>query len=131
MLDELVSLEEQIFQALELPYRVIDVASGDLGAPAYRKFDLEAWMPGRGDGGEFGESYQCLQLHRLPGAAPQDPVPPGRGQKERNRPHAERHRDFPGARHPGPAGSPPARRRLGGDSRALQPYMGRDAIGPR
>jgi len=34
---------------------VIDVASGDLGAPAYRKFDIEAWMPGRGDGGEWGE----------------------------------------------------------------------------
>ena len=29
--------------------------SGDLGGPAYRKFDLEAWMPGRGDGGEYGE----------------------------------------------------------------------------
>ena len=36
-------------QALELPYRVIDVATGDLGAPAYRKFDIEAWIPGRGE----------------------------------------------------------------------------------
>jgi seryl-tRNA synthetase len=34
---------------------VIDTASGDLGGPAYRKFDLEAWMPGRGDAGEYGE----------------------------------------------------------------------------
>ena len=34
---------------------MIDVASGDLGAPAYRKFDIEAWMPGRGEGGEWGE----------------------------------------------------------------------------
>jgi seryl-tRNA synthetase len=40
---------------LEVPYRVIDTASGDLGGPAYRKFDLEAWMPGRGDGGQWGE----------------------------------------------------------------------------
>ena len=32
-----------------------DPATGDLGGPAYRKFDLEAWMPGRGDGGEYGE----------------------------------------------------------------------------
>jgi seryl-tRNA synthetase len=48
-------IEEEIFDALEIPYRVIDVASGDLGAPAYRKFDLEAWMPGRGDGGSWGE----------------------------------------------------------------------------
>jgi seryl-tRNA synthetase len=50
-----VELEERIFQALEIPYRVIDIAAGDLGAPAYRKFDLEAWMPGRGDGGSYGE----------------------------------------------------------------------------
>ena len=31
------------------------VATGDLGGPAYRKFDLEAWMPGRGEAGEYGE----------------------------------------------------------------------------
>ncbi len=55
MHEELVALEEKIFQALEIPYRVIDVASGDLGAPAYRKFDLEAWMPGRGESGDWGE----------------------------------------------------------------------------
>ncbi|MFP6579090.1 MAG: serine--tRNA ligase, partial [Myxococcota bacterium] len=52
---ELLAHEEKIFQALEIPYRVIDVAAGDLGAPAFRKFDLEAWMPGRGDGGDWGE----------------------------------------------------------------------------
>ena len=34
---------------------VIDTATGDLGGPAYRKYDLEAWMPGRGDGGAWGE----------------------------------------------------------------------------
>jgi seryl-tRNA synthetase len=55
MHEHLVGIEERIFQQLELPYRVIDVATGDLGAPAYRKFDLEAWMPGRGDGGAYGE----------------------------------------------------------------------------
>jgi seryl-tRNA synthetase len=55
MHDELLRIEESIFQQLELPYRVLDVAAGDLGAPAYRKFDIEAWMPGRGDGGEWGE----------------------------------------------------------------------------
>ncbi len=51
----LLAIEQKIFDALEIPYRVIDVASGDLGAPAYRKFDLEAWMPGRGEGGDWGE----------------------------------------------------------------------------
>jgi seryl-tRNA synthetase len=48
-------LECKIFDALGIPYRVLDIATGDLGGPAYRKFDLEAWMPGRGNGGEFGE----------------------------------------------------------------------------
>jgi seryl-tRNA synthetase len=48
-------LECQIFDGLGIPYRVLDIASGDLGGPAYRKFDLEAWMPGRGDCGEYGE----------------------------------------------------------------------------
>ncbi len=52
---ELLQLEQQIFDALEIPFRVIDIASADLGAPAYRKFDLEAWMPGRGEGGDWGE----------------------------------------------------------------------------
>ncbi len=55
MHEELVGIEEKIFQGLEIPYRVIDVATGDLGAPAFRKYDLEAWMPGRGEGGEYGE----------------------------------------------------------------------------
>ena len=48
-------LECEIFDGLGIPYRVLDIATGDLGGPAYRKFDLEAWMPGRGDGGEYGE----------------------------------------------------------------------------
>jgi seryl-tRNA synthetase len=52
---ELLALEERLFQALEVPYRVLDIAAGDLGAPAIRKFDLEAWMPGRGEAGGWGE----------------------------------------------------------------------------
>ena len=52
---ELLRLERKIWDALEIPYRVIDIASADLGAPAYRKFDLEAWMPSRGEAGDFGE----------------------------------------------------------------------------
>jgi seryl-tRNA synthetase len=55
MHQELLAIEEAIFQGLGLPYRVIDTCTGDLGGPAYRKFDLEAWMPGRGKGGEYGE----------------------------------------------------------------------------
>ena len=64
-------LECQIFDGLGIPYRVIDTATGDLGGPAYRKFDLEAWMPGRGESGEFGEvtstsnctDYQARRLN--------------------------------------------------------------------
>jgi seryl-tRNA synthetase len=65
--EELVGIEEKVFQALELPYRVIDVPSGDLGAPAYRKYDLEAWMPGRGDWGEVTSTSNCtdFQARRL------------------------------------------------------------------
>lgn len=52
---ELCDIECRIFDGLGIPYRVIDTCTGDLGGPAYRKFDLEAWMPGRGDNGEWGE----------------------------------------------------------------------------
>jgi seryl-tRNA synthetase len=55
MLNYFCDLECQIFDGLGIPYRVLDIATGDLGGPAYRKFDLEAWMPGRGAGGEYGE----------------------------------------------------------------------------
>lgn len=55
MHDQLCALECRIFDELEIPYRVVDTATGDLGGPAYRKFDLEAWMPGRGERGEWGE----------------------------------------------------------------------------
>ena len=71
MLEEIVSIEEEIFQALGIPYRVIDTPTGDLGGPAYRKYDLEAWMPGRGESGEYGEvtsasnctDYQARRLN--------------------------------------------------------------------
>ncbi len=131
MHEELVGLEEKLFQALEIPYRVIDVASGDLGAPAYRKYDLEAWMPGRGESGDFGEvtstsnctDYQARRLgirfkrkgtkrnefvHTLNGTAvalSRTPIA-----------LLENHQ-----RADGSVAIP----------KALQPYLGRDVIGPR
>ncbi len=48
-------IEEEIFSGLGIPFRVVDTCTGDLGAPAYRKWDLEAWMPGRGENGDWGE----------------------------------------------------------------------------
>jgi seryl-tRNA synthetase len=75
---ELLRIEEKIFQGLGLPYQVIDTCTGDLGGPAYRKYDLEAWMSGRGDHGEYGEvtstsnctDYQARRLgvrYKVPG----------------------------------------------------------------
>lgn len=44
----LLSLQEKLFQDLDIPYQVVGMCSGDLGALAARKYDLEAWMPGQG-----------------------------------------------------------------------------------
>jgi len=55
MHEQLREIEQEIFSSLEIPFRVVDTCTGDLGAPAYRKYDLEAWMPGRGDAGDWGE----------------------------------------------------------------------------
>jgi seryl-tRNA synthetase len=41
----LLSLEEKFFKALEIPYQVVKMCSGDLGFPAARKYDIEAWIP--------------------------------------------------------------------------------------
>ncbi len=68
--EKLREIEEEIFTGLGLPFRVVDTCTGDLGAPAYRKWDLEAWMPGR-NGGEYGEvtstsnctDYQARRLN--------------------------------------------------------------------
>ena len=67
MLDHLCELECRLFDSLGIPYRVVDTATGDLGGPAYRKFDLEAWMPGRNDWGEVTSTSNCtdFQARRL------------------------------------------------------------------
>jgi seryl-tRNA synthetase len=77
--DEMVEIEERIFQGLGLPYRVVDICTGDLGGAAYRKYDLEAWMPGRDDFGEVTSTsnttdYQARRLairYRQDGNRPQ------------------------------------------------------------
>ena len=64
---ELLAIEREIIDGLELPYRVIDVASGDLGGPAYRKYDIEAWMTMKNDYGEITSTSNCTdyQARRL------------------------------------------------------------------
>jgi seryl-tRNA synthetase len=46
--DRILAIEEEIFTALELPYRVVNIAAGDLGAAAAKKYDIEAWLPSEG-----------------------------------------------------------------------------------
>jgi seryl-tRNA synthetase len=46
--DRLLAIEEEIVAGLDLPYRVVNVAAGDLGASAAKKFDIEAWFPSQG-----------------------------------------------------------------------------------
>lgn len=57
--EKLVKLEEKIFAGLNIPYRVMDICTGDMGAVAYRKYDLEAWMPGRDGYGEVTSTSNC------------------------------------------------------------------------
>ena len=64
---ELLAIEREIFDDLEVPYQVVDTATGDLGGPAYRKYDIEAWMPGRDAYGEGTSTSNCTdyQARRL------------------------------------------------------------------
>ena len=66
--EELLRLEEELWQGLGIPYRALEMCTGDLGAMAARKFDLEAWMPGRNDWGEVTSAsnvtdYQARNLN--------------------------------------------------------------------
>jgi seryl-tRNA synthetase len=63
----ILGVQEAILQALEVPYRVVDIAVGDLGASAARKFDCEAWMPGQGAYREVTSCSNCTdyQARRL------------------------------------------------------------------
>ncbi len=54
----LLRMEEELMQALKIPYRVLNICSGDLGDPAAAKFDIEAWLPGQNNGeGEYRETH--------------------------------------------------------------------------
>jgi seryl-tRNA synthetase len=131
MHERLLGIEERIYQGLELPYRVVDIAAGDLGAPAYRKFDVEAWMPGRGEGGSYGEissasnctDYQARRLRtrfRRKGGKKNELVHMLNGTAVSNArlilALLENHQ-----RADGSVAIP----------KALQPYVGRERIGPR
>jgi len=63
----ILSAEEEILQGLGIPYRVVNIAAGDLGAPAAQKFDCEAWMPGQQQYREVTSCSNCTdyQARRL------------------------------------------------------------------
>jgi seryl-tRNA synthetase len=65
--ERLVGFQERMLQACELAYRVIDVAAGDLGSSAARKFDIEAWVPTQGTYRELTSTSNCTtyQARRL------------------------------------------------------------------
>ncbi|KAK9069528.1 hypothetical protein SSX86_011432 [Deinandra increscens subsp. villosa] len=65
--EELIEIEEELFSKLGLHFKTLDMATGDLGAPAYRKYDIEAWMPGLGRYGEISSASNCTdyQSRRL------------------------------------------------------------------
>ena len=131
MHEQLLAIEERLYRGLELPYRVVDIAAGDLGAPAFRKFDIEAWMPGRGERGSWGEissTSNCTdyQARRL---------------RVRFRRRATKKNEFAHMLN-GTAVSNARlilalvenHQRADGSiaiPKALQPYVGRDVIGPR
>lgn len=68
---KILDLEESIYQDLDIPYQVLLNPSEDLGNPAYKKYDIEAWMPGLSDNGSYGEitsasnctDYQARRLN--------------------------------------------------------------------
>uniref|UniRef100_A0A8C4ZMS8 serine--tRNA ligase n=1 Tax=Gadus morhua TaxID=8049 RepID=A0A8C4ZMS8_GADMO len=67
LLEEFLSLQKEMFSSLELHYRVLDMPTQELGLPAHRKYDIEAWMPGRNSYGEISSGSNCTdyQSRRL------------------------------------------------------------------
>ena len=57
-LEEILALQRELFSLLGLSHRVLAMCPEELGDPAYRKYDIEAWMPGR-QGGFWGEISSC------------------------------------------------------------------------
>ncbi|KAJ3100460.1 hypothetical protein HDU97_002197 [Phlyctochytrium planicorne] len=59
MLEEFREIQKSIFEGLELCFRVLNMSSEELGAPAYKKYDMEAWMPARNSWGEISSTSNC------------------------------------------------------------------------
>ena len=70
--ERLLEIEEELVQELGLPYRVLNIAAGDLGASAAKKYDIEAWFPGPV---ALPRDHVDVEHDRLPGAPPEDQPP--------------------------------------------------------
>ena len=118
--ERLLALEEEMLALVELPYRVIDIAAGDLGSSAARKFDCEAWVPTQDRYRELTSTSNCTTFQA---AAPRRPGADGVG-RDADRGDAERH----AGHHPldrRDPGEPPAGRRLGAGAAGPAPVPGR------
>lgn len=61
-LEYILKMEEKIYRSLELPYRVVEMCTGDLGAMAAKKYDIEVWMPERNGYGEVTSTSNCTDF---------------------------------------------------------------------
>ena len=116
--ERLLEIEEGILQALEIPYRVVNIAANDLGGPAAKKYDLEAWLPGQG---RHRELTSCSNTTDFQARRLDVRYRPGEGEGVAPRAHPERDRRGGGPNDHRDRGEPPAggrkRRDPGGAAR--------------
>ena len=109
--------EQEMLAKIEVPYRVIDTAAGDLGGPAARKFDCEAWVPTQG---KLPRADLDVELHDVPGAPAQHPLARPERLGHPRRRDAQRHAGHDPLARRDPR-EPPAGRRLGRRARRAAP----------
>ena len=125
--ERILAIEEQIIGGLGLPYRVVNIAAGDLGPAAAKKYDIEVWLPSEG---RYRELTSCSNYTDYSARRLGTRVKGADGIAARA--HAERHRvrDQPHARVPVRA-LPGRRRRLRRSPRCCARYTGFDRVAPQ
>ena len=94
--ERLLAIEERILTELEIPYRVVSVAAGDLGAPAAKKYDCEAWIPSQG---RYRELTSCSNTTDYQARRLSCRYRSADGEAAGGGPHAERDRRSRGQNH--------------------------------
>ena len=108
-LDTLVAAAEAVVAALEIPYRVLELATGDMASPAVKAYDVEMWAPGADRWLEVSSCSNCTDYQARRG---QSALPPRGGRKTSPRSHPKRLRPSPTQGHNLNPGKLPAARRL-------------------